>query len=60
MYESNKSYKRMSKGLKGCMSSEDYLRTRKMCITCKFFIDEQCSKRRVIRRCAEQGLKNKE
>lgn len=31
-----------------------------MCSTCKFYIDERCSKERVIRVCREKGLKNKE
>lgn len=42
------------------LETEDRLRKRKMCVTCNFFIDDQCSKKRIIRKCAEQGLKNKE
>jgi hypothetical protein len=30
-----------------------------MCRTCKFY-DNGCTKKRMVRKCAEKGLKNKE
>lgn len=31
-----------------------------MCSKCKFYINNMCSKKRIIRECAKKGLKNKE
>ncbi len=31
-----------------------------MCKKCKFYKNNSCSKRRIIRNCAKQGLKDKE
>jgi len=31
-----------------------------MCKTCKFYIKENCTKRRIAKHCAKNGLKNKE
>lgn len=56
----SKNYKRARKLKTGAMGSEDYLRIQKMCAKCNFFIDNRCSKQRIIRKCAEQGLKNRE
>lgn len=33
---------------------------RRMCPSCIFFINENCSKKRVPIKCAQKGLKNKE
>ena len=31
-----------------------------MCRKCKFYTEEGCSKKRVVKECARKGLKNKE
>ena len=56
----SREYKKARRVKTGEMGSEDYLRIRKMCTKCTFFIDNRCSKQRIIRKCAEQGLRNKE
>lgn len=56
----SKEYKKARKVKTGNMTTEDYLRMRKMCTKCRFFIDGQCLKQRIIKKCAELGLKDKE
>lgn len=39
---------------------DNYRYKQKMCHNCKFFMQGQCSKKRVVVQCAKKGLKNKE
>ena len=42
-------------------SNEDKKFINSMCKNnCKFYIDDKCSKKRLVRNCAKYGLKNRE
>ncbi len=39
---------------------DDFMYRMYMCRRCVFYINNECSKNRIIRICARQGLKNRE
>ena len=41
------------------MDNLDYKYKKYMCANCDFFIDSECSKKRVVIECARSNLKNK-
>ena len=52
--------KKMDENLRAGFDHEIWKTIKYMCSTCKFYIDKRCSKDRMILKCKEKGLKNKE
>ena len=52
--------KKIDENVRGGFDHEIWKTIKYMCSTCKFYIDKQCSKGRILRICRQKGLKNKE
>ena len=52
--------RKVDASVRGAFDHEIWKTIKYMCSTCKFYINNQCSKKRVILKCREKGLKNRE